>query len=63
MAGGPKCLDYYAGWVDDADQLFDVLRDHIAWLLFSITRYGRSAHGSLLSFPIPRPNHSDPVIV
>jgi alkylated DNA repair dioxygenase AlkB len=43
MAGGPKCVDYYAGWVDNADQLFDVLRDHIAWEQHTITLYGRSA--------------------
>ena len=27
----PGCVDYYPGWVDDADRLFGVLEDQIAW--------------------------------
>ena len=42
MAGGPKCVDYYPGWVNDADQLFGVLRGDIAWEQHTITLYGRS---------------------
>jgi alkylated DNA repair dioxygenase AlkB len=42
MAGGPKCVDYYPGWVDDADRLFEALRDDIAWEQHIITLYGRS---------------------
>jgi alkylated DNA repair dioxygenase AlkB len=43
VARGPKCVDYYAGWVDDAERLFDVLRNHIAWEQHTIMLYGRSA--------------------
>jgi alkylated DNA repair dioxygenase AlkB len=42
MAGRPTCVDYYPGWVNDADQLFKALRDEIAWEQHTITLYGRS---------------------
>jgi len=38
----PGCVDYYLGWVDDADQLFRLLWDEIAWEQHTITLYGRS---------------------
>ena len=37
MAGGPRCVDYYPGWVDDADRLFGVLQDQIVWEQHAIT--------------------------
>jgi alkylated DNA repair dioxygenase AlkB len=42
MAEAPTCIDYYPGWVDDADQLFALLRDAIAWEQHSITLYART---------------------
>jgi alkylated DNA repair dioxygenase AlkB len=39
----PGCVDYYPGWVDDADRLFGVLEDEIAWEQHVLTLYGRTA--------------------
>jgi alkylated DNA repair dioxygenase AlkB len=43
MIEAPDCIDYYPRWVDDADQLFALLRDEIAWEQHTITLYGRTA--------------------
>lgn len=37
----PRCIDYYPDWVDDADQLFKLLWEEIAWEQHTITLYGR----------------------
>jgi alkylated DNA repair dioxygenase AlkB len=37
-----SCVDYYPGWVDDADRLFEVLRDEIIWEQHAVTLYGRT---------------------
>jgi alkylated DNA repair dioxygenase AlkB len=42
MANAPICINYYPGWVDDADQLFARLREGIAWEQHTITLYGRT---------------------
>jgi alkylated DNA repair dioxygenase AlkB len=42
MLEAPDCVDYYPGWVDDAGQLFALLRDEIAWEQHTITLYGRT---------------------
>jgi alkylated DNA repair dioxygenase AlkB len=47
MVEAPDCVDYYPGWVDNADQLFELLRNDIAWEQQTITLYGRTV-------PIPR---------
>jgi alkylated DNA repair dioxygenase AlkB len=47
MVEAPDCVDYYPGWVDNADQLFELLRNDIAWEQHTITLYGRTV-------PIPR---------
>jgi alkylated DNA repair dioxygenase AlkB len=39
----PGCVDYYPGWVDDADRLFGVLEEEIAWEQHVLTLYGRTA--------------------
>ena len=38
----PGCVDYYPGWVEDADRLFGVLQDQIAWEQHQLTLYGRT---------------------
>jgi alkylated DNA repair dioxygenase AlkB len=38
----PRCVDYYPGWVEDADQLFARFRSEIAWEQHTIRLYGRS---------------------
>jgi len=38
----PDCIDYYPDWVDDADQLFKLLLEEIAWERHAITLYGRT---------------------
>ena len=38
----PGCVDYYPGWVDDADRLLGVLEDQIAWEQHLLTLYGRT---------------------
>ena len=38
----PGCVDYYPGWVEDADRLFGVLQDQIAWEQHQLTIYGRT---------------------
>ena len=38
----PGCVDYYPGWVDDADRLLGVLKDKIAWEQHLLTLYGRT---------------------
>ena len=38
----PDCIGYYPGWVEDADRLFAVLEDHIAWEQHLLTLYGRT---------------------
>ncbi len=38
----PGCVDYRPGWVDDADRLFDRLRDEISWEQHEITLFGRT---------------------
>jgi alkylated DNA repair dioxygenase AlkB len=43
MLEAPDCIDYYPRWVDDADHLFTLLRDEIAWEQHTITLYGRTA--------------------
>ena len=42
MVAAPDCVDYYPGWVENADQLFDLLRGDIAWEQHTITLYGRT---------------------
>jgi len=42
MVEAPDCVDYYPGWVEHADQLFELLRNDIAWEQHTITLYGRS---------------------
>jgi alkylated DNA repair dioxygenase AlkB len=42
MLEAPDCIYYYPGWIDDADQLFALLRDEIAWEQHTITLYGRT---------------------
>jgi alkylated DNA repair dioxygenase AlkB len=37
------CVDYYPGWVTNADRLFEVLRDEISWEQHAITLYGRTS--------------------
>jgi alkylated DNA repair dioxygenase AlkB len=37
-----ECIDYYPGWVGDADRLFTVLQKDIAWEQHAITLYGRT---------------------
>jgi alkylated DNA repair dioxygenase AlkB len=44
---GPSCVDYWPGWVDDHQSLFDRLRDEISWEQHEITVFGRTV-------PIPR---------
>jgi alkylated DNA repair dioxygenase AlkB len=36
------CVDYYPGWVEDADRLFGVLQDQIAWEQHALTLYGHT---------------------
>jgi alkylated DNA repair dioxygenase AlkB len=38
----PGCVDYFPGWVEDADRLFGVLQEQIAWEQHQLTLYGRS---------------------
>ena len=38
----PGCVDYYPGWVDDADRLLGVLKDKIVWEQHLLTLYGRT---------------------
>src|SRR5215217_4335426 len=38
----PGCVDYYPGWLEDADRLFAVLQDQIAWEQHELTLYGRT---------------------
>ena len=38
----PGCVDYYPGWVDDADRLLGLLEDQIAWEQHLLTLYGRT---------------------
>jgi alkylated DNA repair dioxygenase AlkB len=47
MIAAPDCVDYYPGWVEHADQLFELLRNDIAWEQHTITLYRRTV-------PIPR---------
>ena len=47
MVEAPDCVDYYPGWVDHADQLFELLRNNVAWEQHTITLYGRTV-------PVPR---------
>jgi alkylated DNA repair dioxygenase AlkB len=42
MVETPACVDYYPGWVTDADWLFGVLQDQIVWEQHAITLYGRT---------------------
>lgn len=42
MADAPTCIDYYPGWVDDADRLFALLRNAIVWEQHTITVYARA---------------------
>jgi alkylated DNA repair dioxygenase AlkB len=42
MSEAPTCIDYYPGWVDDADQLFALLRDAIPWEQHTIRLYART---------------------
>ena len=42
MVRTPGCVDYYPGWVDDADRLFGVLQDQIVWEQQVLTLYGRT---------------------
>ena len=42
MVVTPGCVDYYPGWVVDADRLFGVLRDQIVWEQHALTLYGRT---------------------
>jgi alkylated DNA repair dioxygenase AlkB len=42
MMEAPDCVDYYPGWVKEADQLFARLRADVAWEQHTITLYGRS---------------------
>ena len=43
----PACVDYWPGWVDDHQSLFDWLREEISWEQHEITVFGRA-------MPIPR---------
>jgi alkylated DNA repair dioxygenase AlkB len=36
------CVEYYPGWVDDADRLFGVLQNQIVWEQHALTFYGRT---------------------
>jgi alkylated DNA repair dioxygenase AlkB len=38
----PGCVDYFPGWVDDADRLFGVLQNQIAWEQHQLTLYKRT---------------------
>jgi alkylated DNA repair dioxygenase AlkB len=38
----PRCIDYYPDWVDDADQLFKLLWEEVAWEQHTIKLYGRA---------------------
>jgi alkylated DNA repair dioxygenase AlkB len=38
----PGCVDYYPGWVEDADRLLEVLQDRIVWEQHELTLYGRT---------------------
>ncbi len=38
----PDCIDYYPNWVANADQLFALLREEIAWEQQILTLYGRT---------------------
>jgi alkylated DNA repair dioxygenase AlkB len=38
----PGCVDYFPDWVEDADRLFRVLQDQIAWEQHRLTLYGRT---------------------
>jgi alkylated DNA repair dioxygenase AlkB len=38
----PECIDFYPGWVADADRLFTVLQKEIAWEQHVLTLYGRT---------------------
>jgi alkylated DNA repair dioxygenase AlkB len=38
----PGCVDYYPGWVEDADRLFGVLEAEIVWEQHAITLHGRT---------------------
>jgi len=42
MVVTPGCVDYYPGWVDDADRLFGVLQNQIVWEQHALTLYGRT---------------------
>ncbi len=42
MVDTPGCVDYYPGWVADADWLFGVLQDQIVWEQHALTLYGRT---------------------
>lgn len=42
MAAALDCVDYYPGWVENADQLFDQLRGDIGWEQHTIRLYGRT---------------------
>ncbi len=42
MVDAPGCVDYYPGWVEDADRLFGVLADEIGWEQHAITVFGRT---------------------
>jgi alkylated DNA repair dioxygenase AlkB len=42
MLGALECIDYYPGWVGDADRLFTVLQKEIAWEQHALTLYGRT---------------------
>lgn len=37
-----RCIDYYPDWVDDADQLFKLLWEEIAWEQHTTKLYGRA---------------------
>jgi alkylated DNA repair dioxygenase AlkB len=49
MVAAPGCVDYHPGWVDDADRLFEVLRDEITWEQHAVTLYGRTMPAPRLS--------------
>ena len=38
----PGCVDYYPGWVEDADRLFSVLQDEMTWEQHAVKLYGRT---------------------
>lgn len=42
MVDAPGCVDYYPGWVEDADRLLGVLVGEIGWEQHAITVYGRT---------------------